>query len=185
MSTFSVTDQLLQSFRASKVYRHAFVEEKVRTAIAAQIRAVREQRGFDSQTKLALEMGKTPSWISRLENPNQPPPTISTLLELAKVFDVDLNVEFAPFSEMLHKLDGLSPDSFLVPDFQTEFPERDTAIEGSLEIDHLAEYLGKAQSQEPPPPSIPVNDGTPIQKLAMAGTAVTQQGRDTGFGRAA
>ena len=43
-NTSSVKDQLLHNFKTSKDYRHAFVEEKVRTSIAAQIKAIREQR---------------------------------------------------------------------------------------------------------------------------------------------
>ncbi|MBI4454896.1 MAG: helix-turn-helix transcriptional regulator [Acidobacteria bacterium] len=152
MSMSSVSSQFLESFRASKAYRHAFVEEKVRTSIAAQIKAIREQRGYDSQMKLATEMGKTPSWICRLENPNQSPPTISTLLELAEAFDVDLTVEFTPFSALLRKLDNLSRDTFLVPGFEEEFQE---AEQTTAPISKPMKSVSMQSTIPPMPPDVP------------------------------
>src|ERR1700720_995436 len=96
VNTPSIESQLLRSFKTGKVYRHAFVEEAVRTSIAAQIRAIREQRKM-SRPELAKLMGKSPSWIFRLEDPNEKPPTISTLLAVAEAFDISLNISFGSF----------------------------------------------------------------------------------------
>ena len=122
--TTSVRDQLLDNFRASKSYRHAFVEEKVRTAIAAQIKAIREQRGM-KRPELADLMDKSPSWVFRLEDPNQSPPTISTLLQVAEAYDVDLNISFDSFSHLLERLDGMTPGSLEVPSFDEELEAED------------------------------------------------------------
>jgi transcriptional regulator with XRE-family HTH domain len=118
-NTSSVRDQLLDNFIASKVYRHAFVEEKVRTGIAAQIKVIRERRGM-KRPEFASLMGKAPSWVFRLEDPNQTPPTIPTLLQVAEAFDVDLNISFESFSQLLDCLDGMTPESFEVPSFNEE-----------------------------------------------------------------
>ena len=119
MNMSSVKDQLLHNFKGSKDYRHAFVEEKVRTGLAVQMKAIREQREL-TQPALAQLMDKTQPWVSRLEDPNQPPPTIPSLLQVAEAFDVDLNISFGPFSELLDRLDEMTPESFRVPTFEEE-----------------------------------------------------------------
>jgi transcriptional regulator with XRE-family HTH domain len=125
-STSSVRDQLLESLKTSKEYRHAFVEEKIRTGLAAQIKAIREHReGGMTQEEFAQVLGKVQSWVARLENPNAKPATLSTLLQVAYAFDVDLQVRFAPFSELVdwisgtpHWIAGLSAESLAVEDFE-------------------------------------------------------------------
>jgi len=122
MNMSSVKDQLLHNFKGSKDYRHAFVEEKVRTGLAVQMKAIREQREL-TQPALAQLMDKTQPWVSRLEDPNQPPPTIPSLLQVAEAFDVDLHISFGPFSELLDRLDEITPESFRVPAFEEELSE--------------------------------------------------------------
>lgn len=111
--------QLLHSLATGVEYRHAFVEEKIRTGLAVQIKAIREQRKMN-QTVFARALQKSQSWVSRLEDPNQPIPTIPTLLILAKAFDVDLDVRFVPFSEMLTRLSHLTPQGHEVPSFKDD-----------------------------------------------------------------
>lgn len=118
-STSSVGDQILENFRGSKSYRHAFVEEKVRTGIALQIRAIREKQEM-KRPKFASLMNKAPSWVFRLEDPNQPPPTISTLLQVAEAFDVDLEIRFGRFSRLIDRLDQMDEGSLRVPSFDEE-----------------------------------------------------------------
>jgi transcriptional regulator with XRE-family HTH domain len=117
--TSSVRAELLDSFKTGKDYRHAFVEEKVRSHIAAQIRALREERGL-TQPELAAMMDKTQSWVSRLEDANQPPPTIMSLLQVAEAFDVDFEISFSPFSKLLDRLSTMTPDSLKVPGFEND-----------------------------------------------------------------
>jgi transcriptional regulator with XRE-family HTH domain len=123
-STSSVKEQLVHSLSTSKEYRHSFVEEKIRTGLAAQIKAIREHSGL-TQERFARMLGRSQSWVARLEDPNARPPTLSTLLQVARAFDVDLEVRFAPFSELVdwlsripHLLPGLSEESLAVPDFE-------------------------------------------------------------------
>lgn len=133
-STSSVWEQLLHNFRTGKEYRHAFVEEKVRTSIAAQIKAIREQQKL-KQPEFAERLHKSQSWVSRLEDPNQAPPTIPSLLQVAEAFDVDLEVRFGRFSELLERLDRMTADSLEVPSFNEELSglERKVAAQESKE----------------------------------------------------
>ncbi len=74
-----------------------------------------------TQAELAKALNKSQSWVSRLEDPNKAIPTVPTLLLLARAFDVDLDVRFAPFSQMLHRLSRLTPEGFQVPSFTDEY----------------------------------------------------------------
>jgi transcriptional regulator with XRE-family HTH domain len=118
----SVCSDLLKNFTSSKEYRHAFVEEKVRTQLAIQTKTIREQREM-SRPAFAKLMDKANSWVFRLEDPNQPPPTIPTLLKVAEAFDVDLEISFRPFSHLLNRLRNLQADGFGVPSFEDEVRE--------------------------------------------------------------
>ncbi len=145
-STSSVRTQLIESLRTSKEYRHAFVDEKIRTGLAAQMRAMREKLDGMTQEKFARILGKSQSWVARLEDPNEPPPTLSTLLRVAWAFDVGLDVRFAPFSELVdwisgtpHLLPGLSPESLAVADF-----EHDLGLQPRIEIPRLLARMASA-----------------------------------------
>ena len=138
--TPSVRNDLLENLKSSKEYRHAFVEEKIRTQLAIQTKTIREQRGM-SRPIFAKLMGKVNSWVFRLEDPNQPPPTIPTLLKEAEAFDVDLEISFRPFSHLLNRLEHLNADSFGVPSFDDE--TRDNRFEGGTneEMNALWSFL--------------------------------------------
>jgi transcriptional regulator with XRE-family HTH domain len=100
----------------SKAYREAYVAEHVRTGIAYQIRALRAQRGW-SQKKLAEEMGKPQSVVSRLEDPDYGKVSIQTVLEGAAAFDVALLVQFVGFPEFLDRTQNVSPEALQVESF--------------------------------------------------------------------
>src|SRR2546425_1254016 len=104
--TFSVRDQLIQSLKTSKEYRHAFVGETIRSSLAAQIKAMRERMPSMTQKKFGELLGKSQPWVARLEDPNAALPTLSTLLSVARACDVDLQVRFAPFSSPRHAEQG-------------------------------------------------------------------------------
>lgn len=105
----------------SKEYREAFVAAHVRNGIAFQLRAMRNGRGWD-QKELARVLGneKLQSVVSRYENPDYGRFSVSTLLDLAKAFDVALMVRFAPFSELVNWDSNISTDSLDVPSFDEE-----------------------------------------------------------------
>ena len=74
--------------------------EHVRRGIAYQIRAMRDQVGW-SQGKFAGELKKPQSVVSRLEDPGYGKVTVQTLLEVAKAFDVALQIRFVNYSLFL------------------------------------------------------------------------------------
>src|SRR5271170_4763921 len=84
-------------------YRHAFIDAHATDTIAFQLKRMREAKGW-TQGQLAVEAfgdAKLQSMVSRLENPDYGKYSVSTLVNLAKVFDVGLVVRFAPFSEVV------------------------------------------------------------------------------------
>jgi len=100
----------------------------IRTRITAQIHALRTKNGWDYKT-FAEKLGKKLSWAYRLEDPNDSPPTIPSLLEVAAVCDVDLDIRFRPFSSLIRDMRDLSDASFAVPSFTEELPTLEREIE--------------------------------------------------------
>jgi transcriptional regulator with XRE-family HTH domain len=127
---------LLQNFCGSEEYRQAFVEEKIRTGLAAQIKTIREKwQGGMKQAEFAKRIEKSQSWVSRLEDPNAPIPTVPTLLLIADTFDIGLKVCFVPFSELLDDAANLSPDALYVPAFREDqrlFPRKGPRAERNV-----------------------------------------------------
>lgn len=87
---------------------------------AAQIRAMRESRGWNQQ-ELADKAGMGQARISLLENPNYDKLSLKTLKRIANAFDVALIVRFAPFSKLLEILRSETAESLDVPGFEDEF----------------------------------------------------------------
>lgn len=110
---------MLDGMQASREYRHGFIEEAIRSRLVAQITALRKERNWDLKT-FADKLGKKLSWAYRLEDPDAPPPTIPSLLEVAEVCDVGLDVRFRAFSELLDDALNLTSKSFSVPSFKAE-----------------------------------------------------------------
>lgn len=100
-----------------KPYREAYVAEHVATGIAHQIRALREQRGWN-QRAFAQKLGKPQSVVSRLEDPDYGKYSLTSLLEIADTFDVALNVRFASFPEFLRLYSNVTPEAFEVESFE-------------------------------------------------------------------
>lgn len=127
-NTNLTADHLLKSLKTSGEYRHSFVEEVIRTRITAQIHALRTKNGWDYKV-FAEKLGKKLSWAYRLEDPNDSPPTIPSLLEVAAVCDVYLDIRFRPFSSLIRDMRDLSDASFAVPSFTEELPTLEREIE--------------------------------------------------------
>ncbi|MEY9886350.1 helix-turn-helix domain-containing protein [Bradyrhizobium sp. USDA 329] len=117
-SIFDISKKLWDRLQ-KKAYRQAYLAEHVRRGIAYQIRALRDQRGW-KQGKFAAELGKPQSVVSRLEDPDYGKVTVQTLLEVAAVFDVALQIRFVPFSTFIRSSRDVSPSSMQVPEFKDD-----------------------------------------------------------------
>jgi transcriptional regulator with XRE-family HTH domain len=101
------------------LYRHAYLAEHVRRGIAYQIRALRDQRGWN-QGKFSGLLGKPQSVVCRLEDPSYGKFTVQTLLEIANVYDVALEVRFVSYSLFLQHTRDVSAISMYVPEFRDD-----------------------------------------------------------------
>jgi transcriptional regulator with XRE-family HTH domain len=104
--------RLLREFW-DKNYRHGYADDFLNAFIAAQIRAIRDQRGW-TQAQLAEHSGMRQSRISAMEDVNYASWSIRTLARLAEAFDVALAVCFKPFSKRIDDINSFSPDGLRV-----------------------------------------------------------------------
>ena len=114
----SIGKKLLEKLQR-KAYRHAYLGEHVRRGIAYQIRALRDQRKWKQGT-FAKMLGKPQSVVCRLEDPDYGKVTVQTLLEVANVFDVALEVRFVRYSSFICNTRDVSVVSMHVPEFKDD-----------------------------------------------------------------
>jgi transcriptional regulator with XRE-family HTH domain len=93
-----------------KDFRNEYMMDQVRTYVAFQIRALREQRHW-LQGDLARAADKTQSVISRLEDPDYGKLSLQTCLEIAIAFDLPLLVQFVEWDDWLARMSNVSPSS--------------------------------------------------------------------------
>jgi transcriptional regulator with XRE-family HTH domain len=93
-----------------KEYAHAYMEEFSNMAIAAQIKALREQRGW-TQKQLAEASGMKQERICALEDVDYDAWTIKVLRRLAKAFDLTVKVSFEKFSSGILDVSRISPET--------------------------------------------------------------------------
>ena len=104
---------------SDREYRHAYMAEGVKTWIARQVRALREDRNW-SQGDLARESGKKQSAISRIEDPDYGQLSLQTLFDLAAAFDLPLLVQFAEWPEWLNRMEDVSIEALQKSSFDGE-----------------------------------------------------------------
>lgn len=93
-----------------KEYAHAYMEEFSNMAIAAQIKVLREQRGW-TQKQLAEAANMKQERVSALENVDYDAWTIKILRRLAKAFDLTVKVSFEKFSSGVLDVSKISPET--------------------------------------------------------------------------
>ncbi|MGZ8918914.1 MAG: helix-turn-helix domain-containing protein [Methylobacter sp.] len=104
-----LTKTLITEFQ-DKEYAHAYMEEFLNMHIAAQIKTLREQRGW-SQEQLAAASGMKQERISKLEDVEYDAWTIKTLNKLSEAFDLTLKVSFENFSSGILDAAKISSES--------------------------------------------------------------------------
>lgn len=92
-------------------YRYAYAEDFLNTAIAMQIKVLREQRKNMTQQALAEKIGTKQAGISRLENVNYSAWKTETLRKLARAFGVRLKITFEEFGSLLDDSKSFSRES--------------------------------------------------------------------------
>ena len=125
--------------------RQAFTEAEAVTAIAHQIRVVRQQRGM-TQKDLARQLNTTQAAISRLEDPSYGRFSIKSLIDIAKVFDVSLQVRFVSTVKLLIDTRRVTKEQLEVPDFETE--AADVAYVANLSTTFVAQRVIHDQLKE-------------------------------------
>ena len=88
-------------------FRHAYANSFLDSSLAAQIRALREQRGL-SQEQLARKMRTGQAAISRAENVNYGRWSLDSLRSFAEAFDLRLKVSFESFDSLPGEVDRFS-----------------------------------------------------------------------------
>jgi transcriptional regulator with XRE-family HTH domain len=140
----------------NKEFRENYVAENVRRGLAYQIKALREARGW-LPAEFARRAGLPQSNISRWENPTYGKFNLSTLIEIASVFDVALSVRFVGFEELLISLSDLRPQTLAVPSYENEQKEREVGSDVGDAARALADTMNRLFREPPPPPPRPVS----------------------------
>lgn len=115
--------QLATDF-TDKDYAHSYMEEHAVSRLAAQIHALRKQRGW-SQQELSDKSGLAQERISKIESANFSSLTMKTLQKLSRAFDVHLHITFEPFSKGIVDIGNLHTEQLEVigrpEDLETAF----------------------------------------------------------------
>ena len=96
---------------ADEKYRHSYIGSHNRQILAKQMRLF---RGDATQSEFGAKLGKPQTIVSRLENPNYPGWSLSTIFEVAQKLDVAVFVRFVDFPTFLTYTRDMS-DSALRP----------------------------------------------------------------------
>lgn len=172
MSTLA--ERLVADF-GDKEFAHGYMEDHGNAVIAAQIKALREQREL-TQAQLAVLAGMKQERICALENVDYDAWTVKTLRKLAEAFDVHLNVSFVPFSRGIMDIVNLRREKLEVPPREEDLAQfcRRSLFHRDGEWKALdRSYLAPVRSI---PSTTPVDPNTPGWQR-LDGTARVANGR--------
>jgi transcriptional regulator with XRE-family HTH domain len=102
-----------------KSYRDAYVASRIKIGLPFQARALRKSRGW-TQEQLAEHAQMSQPRIAEIEKASERRFNLETLLRIASAFDVGLEVNFVPISEIVDDEDAFDPDNFSIPAFTQE-----------------------------------------------------------------
>ena len=105
--------RLTKSFGDAE-YAHAYMEGHLITRLAAQIFALRRERGW-TQKELAARAGIAQERVSKIESGDFESLTMKSLKKFARAFDTHLEIALAPFSQGILDVANLSRDKLFVP----------------------------------------------------------------------
>jgi transcriptional regulator with XRE-family HTH domain len=135
-----IREQLYKKFR-DFTYRHAYAADYLDSAVATQIKVLREQRNM-TQHELAQKLGVKQSQVARMESVNNTGWQIRTLKRVAKAFDLFLVVRFESFGAMLPEIEAFGRSTLERPSFANDPVWAGAqSVERSV-IDALAASLG-------------------------------------------
>jgi transcriptional regulator with XRE-family HTH domain len=137
-------------------YRHAYDEDFLNTAIALQIRTLREEREL-TQSALAELIGTQQPGIARLENVNHSSWKVDTLKKLARALDVRLRIRFESFRTLLDDDTSFSERDIFVPAFEDDPSFKNVLIDFTAIVPHGVQERGS-------PGGLTGNIDTPIEE---------------------
>lgn len=118
-------NRLKQDF-ADKEYAHSYMESHAVSRLAAQIHALRIQRGW-SQEQLAEHSGVAQTRISKIESADFTSLTMKTLQKFSQAFDVNLHIAYEPFSHGILDIANLRKDQLEVASREDDLARNFTA----------------------------------------------------------
>lgn len=137
--------QLAGEFKDGE-YAHSYMTENANMRIAAQVRAIRQQRGW-SQNELATRAGMAQERISKIESGDFQSLTLKTLRAIAKAFDIHLLATFVPFSAAILDFVALSPEWLQCEPRQSDLSSFVAMIPGNFLITKTSTAIEKEDNQ--------------------------------------
>jgi transcriptional regulator with XRE-family HTH domain len=107
---------------AEKEYAHSYMESHAVSHLAAQIHALRNQRGW-SQEQLSAHSGIAQERISKIESADFDSLTMKTLHKFSRAFDVNLHIAFDSFSHGILDVANLNSEQLEVKSREEDLAE--------------------------------------------------------------